>query len=85
MYYCCMMCLTFSGSAIISFVSATYTVGENDGTLMVCAQITGLPSGALGSTQITGLPSGALGSDVTVQTSFLDGNLASKLVFLCIY
>ena len=66
------MCLTFSGSAIISFVSATYTVGENDGTLMVCAQITGLPSGGLGS-------------DVTVQASFLDGNLASKLVFLYIY
>ena len=74
MYYCCfkLMCLTFSGSAIINFVSATYTVGENDGNLMVCAQITGLPSGGLGS-------------DVTVQTSFLDGNLASKLVFLYIF
>ena len=64
--------LTFSGSATINFVSATYTVGESDGSLMVCAQITGLPSGGLGG-------------DVIIQASFLDGNLASKLVFLYIY
>ena len=60
-----LICLTFSGAAIINFVTSPYTVGEDDGSLMVCAQITGLPTGGLGC-------------DVTVQTAFLDGNLASK-------
>lgn len=55
------------GNATIGFVQSSYTVGEGDGTVNVCVQISALPADGLGC-------------DLTVEFTLLAGEVASKCV-----
>ncbi len=54
------MHLLYIGTCEVGFVSSSYTVSEDAGSVNVCVEITDLPSGGLAS-------------DLTVELSFSDG------------
>ena len=55
------------GPATIAFVQSSYTVVEGSGAVVLCVEITGLPTGGLGS-------------DITVDFNIIAGTIASTYI-----